>query len=341
MAKVCVFGAGAIGGYLAASLAEAGADVSIVARGPHLEAIRAHGLKLRKGGAERGYRIRATDDPRELGEQDYVVIGMKAHSVPAVVEQFAPLLGKRTAVVPAVNGLPWWYFHGAGTGTALDGTWLESVDPGGAQWKFFGPQRAIGCVVYPACDVPEPGVIHHSAGDRFTLGEPDGSDSERLRLLSDMLIAGGLRAPRKARLRDEIWIKLWGNCSFNPVSALTGASLDIIGADKACRTLIRDMMVECKAVGEAVGARFGVGIEQRIKGGTDIVGHKPSTRHDVELGRPMEIDPLVSSVLELARRLRIATPNLDTVAALLRLQGQVLGLYRRTPVLEAAILPEG
>jgi 2-dehydropantoate 2-reductase len=339
MSKVCVFGAGAIGGYLAASLAKAGADVSIVARGPHLGAIRARGLSLRKGGEEHTWRIRATDDPRELGEQDYVIVGMKAHSVPAVVEQFAPLLAKHTAVVPAVNGLPWWYFHGAKTGTALDETWLESVDPGGAQWKFLGPERAIGCVVYPACDVPEPGVIHHSAGDRFTLGEPDGSDSERLRLLAEMLIAGGLRAPRKARLRDEIWIKLWGNCSFNPVSALTGASLDIIGADPSCRRLIHDMMAECKRVGEAVGAHFGVGIEQRIKGGTDIIGHKPSTRHDVELGRPMEIDPLVSSVLELARRLGIATPNLDSVAALLRLQGQVLGLYKRTPAIEAAIFP--
>ncbi len=339
MTKVCVFGAGAIGGYLAASLAQAGADICVVARGPHLEAIRSRGLKLRKEGEEHTYRIRATDDPRELGEQDYVIIGMKAHSVSGIVEQFAPLLGNDTAIVPAVNGLPWWYFHGANTGTPLDETWLESVDPGGAQWKFFGPDRAIGCVVYPACDVPEPGVIHHSAGDRFTLGEPDGSDSSRLRLLSEMLIAGGLRAPRKARLRDEIWIKLWGNCSFNPVSALTGASLDTIGADQACRCLIHEMMVECKLVGEAVGARFGVSIEQRIKGGTDIIGHKPSTRHDVELGRPMEIDPLVSSVLELARKLGIDTPNLDTVAALLRLQGQVLHLYKRTPALEAAIMP--
>ncbi|MDR6755125.1 2-dehydropantoate 2-reductase [Mycoplana sp. BE70] len=338
--RVCIFGAGAIGGYLAVSLAKAGADVSVVARGPHLAAMQASGLTLRKDGDEQTCRIRATDDPRQLGEQDYVIVGMKAHAVPAVVERFEPLLGKDTTVVPAVNGLPWWYFHAAKTGTVLDETWLESADPGGAQWKFFGPERAIGCVVYPACDVPEPGVINHVSGDRFTLGEPDGSDSARLRLLSEMLIAGGLRAPRKARLRDEIWIKLWGNCSFNPVSALTGASLDVIGADDACRRLIHDMMAECKAVGEAVGARFGVTIEQRIKGGTDIVGHKPSTRHDVELGRPMEIDPLVSSVLEVARRLGIATPSLDSVAALLRLQGQVLGLYDRRPRVEVAIRPQ-
>ncbi|TPI18324.1 MULTISPECIES: 2-dehydropantoate 2-reductase [unclassified Mesorhizobium] len=341
MTRVCVFGAGAIGGYLAASLARAGADVSIVARGSHLAAIQANGLKLIKDGEETVWRVRASSDPRDLGEQDFVIVGMKAHAVPPVVGQFAPLLGKDTAVVPAVNGLPWWYFHGANTGTALDETWLESIDPGGAQWKGLGPERAIGCVVYPACDVPEPGVIHHSKGDRFTLGEPNGSDTERLRLLSELLIAGGLRAPRKARLRDEIWIKLWGNSSFNPVSALTGASLDVIGADPACRGLIHDIMVECKAIGEAIGARFGVAIEQRIKGGTDIVGHKPSTRHDVELGRPMEIDPLVSSVQELARRLSIPTPTLDIVAALLRLQGQVLGLYDRKPAIEDSIRAAG
>jgi 2-dehydropantoate 2-reductase len=339
MPRICVFGAGAIGGYLAAALAEAGATISIVARGDHLAAIRASGLTLRKGGAEKVHRIKATDDPRELGEQDYVIIAMKAHAVPAVVERFAPLLGPTTAVVPAVNGVPWWYFYRARTGTDLDGTWLESVDPGGAQWKFFGPERAIGCVVYPACDVPEPGVVHHSKGDRFTIGEPDGSESERVRVLSELMIAGGLKAPRKPSLRDEIWIKLWGSCSFNPVSALTGASLDVIGDDAACRRLINDIMVECREVGEAVGARFAVSIDQRIKGGTDIIGHKPSTTHDVELGRSMEIDPLVSSVQEVARRLKIDTPALDTVAALVRLKGQVLRLYERKPELEARILP--
>jgi 2-dehydropantoate 2-reductase len=337
MVKVCVFGAGAIGGFLAAALTEAGADVSIIARGPHLAAVEAFGLRLRKDGTESTYRIKATDDPTAIGKQDYVIVGMKAHSVPAVVDRFAPLLGPKTAVVPAVNGIPWWYFHGAKTGTKLDETWLETVDPGGAQWRGLGPERVIGCVVYPACDVPEPGVIQHVSGDRFTLGEPDGSDSERLRVLSELMIAGGLKAPRKARLRDEIWIKLWGNCSFNPVSALTGASLDVIGADPACRRLIHQMMEECQTVGEAVGARFAVNIERRIQGGTEIVGHKPSTRRDVELGRQMEIDPLISSILELARRLEIATPMLDAVASLIRLQGHVLGLYERKPWLELLI----
>jgi 2-dehydropantoate 2-reductase len=183
--------------------------------------------------------------------------------VPGIVDQFTPLLGPETAVVPAVNGLPWWYFYKANTGTALDDTHLETVDPGGAQWKTLGPERAIGCVVYPAADVPEPGVIQHNYGNRFSLGEPDGSASERLETLSKLMIAGGLKAPRKPRLRDEIWIKLWGNCSFNPVSALTGASLDLIGGNPACRDVIRRMMLECKAVGEAIGARFAVDVERR------------------------------------------------------------------------------
>ena len=253
MSRVCIFGAGAIGGMMAGALADAGADVSIVARGPHLAAIKQNGMILRMNGEEKNYKLKASDDPADLGEQDYVIVTLKAHSVPAIVDTFKPLLGKDTAIVPAVNGLPWWYFYGADTGTPLDNSPIETVDPNGAQWHAFGPERAIGCVVYPACTVPEPGVIEHKYGNRFSLGEPDGSTTERLETLSKMLIAGGLKAPRKSRLRDEIWIKLWGNCSFNPVSAITGASLDLIGTNEACRDVIRRMMLECKAVGEAVG----------------------------------------------------------------------------------------
>ena len=337
MTKVCVFGAGAIGGYMAAALVKGGAEVSLVARGPHLEAIREKGLTLDMEGSRETFEVAASDDPADLGPQDYVIIGLKAHSVPAIVDRFRPLMGNHTAIVPAVNGIPWWYFYKANTGTVLDDTWLETVDPGGIQWKTFGPERAIGCVVYPACEVPEPGVIEHKSGNRFTLGEPDGSSSERVEILSKLMIAGGLKAPRKARLRDEIWIKLWGNCSFNPVSALTGASLDLIGNNEACRDVVRRIMIECKAVGEAVGARFAVDVEKRIDGGAEIVGHKPSTRQDVERARPMELDALTSTVLELARRLDIPTPTLDAVAALVRMQGSVLGLYEIKPEIEAVI----
>ncbi len=325
---------------MAAAMAKAGAEVSVVARGPHLAAIQANGLTLRIDGSEENYPVKASDNPADLGEQDFVIIGLKAHSVPPIVEQFAPLLGKDTAVISAVNGIPWWYFHGANTGTDLDDKWVETVDPDGAQWEFFGPERAIGCVVYPACEIPEPGIIQHNSGNRFTLGEPDGSKSERVALLSGLFKQGGLRAPVKSSIRDEIWIKLWGNCSFNPVSALTGASLDLLGNDVACRSVIRDIMIECQKVGEAIGATFRVDIEKRIDGGAEIIGHKPSTRHDVELGRPMELDALVVSIQELARRLQIPTPTLDVVAALVRMQGDVLGLYKRRAELEQVIAGE-
>ncbi|MFZ8868630.1 MAG: 2-dehydropantoate 2-reductase [Paracoccaceae bacterium] len=337
MTKICIFGAGAIGGYMAHALIKAGADVSLIARGPHLEGLRDNGLTLIKEGVAETLPVRATDTPEELGRQDYVISALKAHSVAPVIDRFKPLLADHTALVPAVNGIPWWYFYKAGSDSAMENRWLETSDPGGVQWAAFGPERAIGCVVYPACEISAPGQITLKSGDRFTLGEPDGQRSERVMKLSELMRAGGLRAPVKPRLRDEIWIKLWGNCSFNPVSALTGASLDLIGNDPASRAVIRDAMIECRKVGLAVGARFNVDIERRIQGGADIIGHKPSTRHDVELGRPMELDALTSTVLELARRLEIETPTLNAISALVRLQGSVLGLYDKQESIETAI----
>jgi 2-dehydropantoate 2-reductase len=340
MTRICIYGAGGIGGYLAVCLAKGGADVSVIARGPHLAAIKANGLTLDKDGSRETVQLKASNNPADLGAQDYVIIGLKAHSIPPIVDQFAPLLHEDTAIVSAVNGVPWWYFHKANTGTVLDDKPVETVDPDGAQWAFFGPERAIGCVVYPACEISEPGVILHKSGDRFSLGEPDGERSERAVLLSDLMRAGGLKAPVKPRIRDEIWIKLWGNCSFNPISALTGASLDLIGNDPALNRLVREMMEECRNVGLALGARFNVSLERRIAGASAIIGHKPSTRQDVEQGRPMELDALVVSVLELARKLEIATPALDAVGALVRMQGEVLGLYHRRETVEAMIAPK-
>jgi 2-dehydropantoate 2-reductase len=337
MTKICIFGAGAIGSYMAHALIKAGADVSLIARGPHLEGLRDNGLTLIKEGVAETLPVEATDTPEQLGPQDYVISALKAHSVAPVIDRFKPLLADHTALVPAVNGIPWWYFYKAGSDSAMENRWLETSDPGGVQWAAFGPERAIGCVVYPACEISAPGQITLKSGDRFTLGEPDGQRSERVMKLSELLRSGGLRAPVKPRLRDEIWIKLWGNCSFNPVSALTGASLDLIGNDPASRAVIRDAMIECRNVGLAVGARFSVDIERRIQGGADIIGHKPSTRHDVELGRPMELDALTSTVLELARRLEIETPTLNAISALVRLQGSVLGLYDKQDSIETAI----
>lgn len=329
MSRICIYGAGAIGGYMAAALADAGADVSLVARGPHLEAIQQSGLTLHKDGQAKTYSCRASDNPADLGKQDYVIIALKAHGLPSIIDSMQPLLDKETAIVSAVNGVPWWYFHQANTGTTLDNTPLEAVDPGGKIYHQLGAERAIGCVVYPACEIASPGVIQHIEGNRFSLGEPSGETSDRVKTLSSLLIAGGLKAPQKRRLRDEIWIKLWGNCSFNPVSALTGASLDKIGSDPYCRALVAEIMAECQTVGEALGVRFNVSIEERINGAAAIIGHKPSTRQDIEMGRPLEIDPLVTAVLELAERLEIDTPVLRHVAGLLMLQAETLGLYKR------------
>ena len=329
MTRICIFGAGAIGGYVGAALHEAGAEVSLVARGPHLEAIVADGLGLEKDGKVTRYSLPASDRPADLGPQDYVILAIKAHTIPMILDDLMPLLGPDTAVVPAVNGLPWWYFHRAQTGTALDEKPLQAVDPGGRVWIEIGPQRAIGCVVYPACEIAAPGLVKHLDGDRFTLGEPSMEQSERVKTLSSLMIAGGLKAPQKPRIRDEIWVKLWGNCSFNPVSALTGATLDAIGNDPESRALVHAIMTEVKSVGEAIGVRFSVPIEKRIDGAAAIVGHKPSTRQDIEAGRPLEIDPLVTAVLELAEGLGIETPALAHVTALLKLQAETLGLYSR------------
>lgn len=323
--KICIYGAGAIGGFLGARLALAGVDVSLVARGPHLTAIRAHGLKLISDGNESVCRVTATDNPQELGIQDHVVIGLKAHSVPAVVDQIDSLCGAHTSIVPAVNGVPWWYFHGLDG--AHQGHRLQSVDPDGNQWDVLGPGRVIGCVVYPSCEVPRPGVIEHLEGERFTLGEPSGEKSARVTELSQVLRDAGLKAPVKTRIRDEIWVKLWGNVAFNPISALTGATLETICANQELRALARSMMLEAQAIGEALGANFGIPIDKRIDGAAAVGAHKTSMLQDLERGRPMEIDALITAVQELGQLVDIATPNIDLVLALVQARAREAGCY--------------
>ena len=325
--KICVYGAGAIGGYLAACLHDAGADVSLIARGPHLEAIQNHGLQLKISGETRLYNLKASNAPSDFGEQDYIIIALKAHGITHITEEIKPLLGPNTAVVSAVNGLPWWYFFKANTNTDLDDKHLQSVDPDGKIWNSIGANRAIGCVVYPACEISEPGIITHIEGERISLGEPSGEMTERMKILSELMIKGGLKAPQKKRIRDEIWIKLWGNCSFNPVSALTGASLDKIAEDPSTQKIVRNIMQECMEIGERLSIRFAVSIEDRINGAGKIMGHKPSTRQDIEMGRPLEIDPLVTVLIELAQHLNIEIPTLTSVSSLLKLQARTLGLY--------------
>ena len=326
--KICIFGAGAIGGYLGAKLAQGSSDVSLIARGPHLAAIRAKGLRLiEHDGTETMTQIAASDDPTELGEQDYVIITLKAHSVPSVAEKMRPLIGKATTIVSAVNGVPWWYFHKIGG--ELEGTRLATIDPGDAQWNGFGPDRVLGCVVYPAAEVVEPGVIRHIEGNRFSLGEPDGSKSERAVLLSKELSAAGLKAPVRPRLRDEIWVKLWGNLSFNPISVLTHATLDVLCTDPETRAVVRAMMLEAQEVAEKLGVKFPIDVERRIDGGAAVGAHRTSMLQDLEQGRPMEIDALLGSVQELARITETHTPTIDTVLALLKLRARGVGLYQQ------------
>jgi 2-dehydropantoate 2-reductase len=322
--KLCVFGAGAIGGYLAVRLANAGADVSVVARGPNLEAIKANGLRLRIDGKEEVAKVAASADAAELGPQDYVVTTLKAHSLPPVVEKMAPLFGPDTAFVTAMNGVPYWYYHG------LEGTdWrtVEAVDPGGRVSAAIPPRRAIGCVVYPATEMVEPGVIEHVSGDRFTLGEPDGAKSDRVQALSKALMDAGFKAPVRPRIRDEIWVKLWGNLAFNPLSALTGQTLDVLATQPDLRAVARAMMVEGRAVAERLGAKFSIDVDKRIEGAAGVGAHKTSMLQDLEKGRPMEIDALVTAVSELGRMQGVPTPTLDMVLALVQARGRASGCY--------------
>ena len=319
--KICIFGAGAIGGYMGAKLALAGAEVSLVARGPHLAAIQSNGLTLIEDEETRTVNVRATDDAATLGPQDYVILTLKAHSVPAVVDRIAPLMGPDSTLVSGVNGVPWWYFHKLGG--PLEGTRLTSADPGDVQWNGFGPDRVLGCVVYPAAEVSAPGVIHHIEGNRFSLGEPGGEKSARAVALSAALMAAGLKAPVRPRLRDEIWVKLWGNLSFNPISALTHATLDVLCTDPGTRAVARAMMVEAQAVAEKLGVVFPIDVDRRIDGGAAVGAHRTSMLQDLDAGRPMEIEALVGSVAELGRLTETPTPTIDAVLALVRLRARV------------------
>ena len=335
MINICIFGAGAIGGYLGCCLSKAGANVSLIARGAHKEAIEKDGLTLISNEGSENFNLKVTDNPNDLNTQDYIILAVKAHAISNIVTSLQPLLNNKTTVLSAVNGLPWWYFYKANSQTKLENSYIESVDPNGLIWNTIDPKRALGCVVYPACEIEKPGVIRHINGNRFSLGEPDGVNSERLKILSNLLIAGGLKAPQKKRIRDEIWIKLWGNCSFNPLSAITGASLDVIGNDQGSRMLITQLMEECQNVGQALGIKFNVSIEDRINGATSIIGHKPSTRQDIEMKRPLEIDPIMSAIIEIGQKLNIPTPMLKNINAILKLKADYLGLYQRSKVIES------
>jgi 2-dehydropantoate 2-reductase len=317
MTKICIFGAGAIGGYVGARLAHAGeADVSLVARGAHLAAMQANGLVLKQGCETITVRPALSDDPARLGVQDYVIVTLKAHALTGVVESLKPLLDDNTTILFAQNGIPWWYFYRHGG--PYDGRTLESVDPGGVVWSRLGPERALGCVVWQAAEIESPGVISHHYGDRMPLGEPSGESSDRARLLSKLLVSSGIKSPVRPKLRDEIWLKLWGNLSFNPVSVLTRGTLVDLATDPGTRRVIAKMMEESRKVGEALGITFTVDSVARMDMAAKVGAHRTSMLQDVEAGRPTELDALLGVVIELGDIVGIETPALKLVYDLAR-----------------------
>lgn len=323
--KVCIYGAGAIGGHIGALLAQTDAKVSLVARGTHLDAINGNGLRLRIGGEEIVANVTASDDPGAFGPQDYVIVTLKAHQLGAAAGAMQPLLGPDTAVVTAMNGIPFWYFYG------LDGPHanarIEAVDPGGVIWKAIEPERVIGCVVYTALHVAEPGIVVHENGDRYSLGEPDGSKSDRALALSRVMSAAGLKVPVKTNIRDEIWLKLWGNLSFNQISVLTHGHLEQMAGEPGTRAIARAMMVEAQSIAEALGVRFAVDVDRRMDMSKAVGPHKPSTLQDLERGRPMEIDALLTSVQEMGRLTGMPTPTIDLILTLVQQRARNAGLY--------------
>ena len=314
--SICVFGAGAIGGYMAAKLEAAGTRVSLVARGPHLAAVQQNGLVLQSGGESIVTHPNAVAHGSEIGPQDYLLITLKAHSLEPALPQLAPLVGPDTVIVSAVNGVPWWYTHAlAGE---HGGRRIHSVDPGGVLWDALPPSQCLGCIVYPAATVPSPGVIDHTYGDRFSLGEPNGERSARANTLSNLLIAAGMKAPVRPRIRDELWVKLWGNMAFNPISVLTTATLDVITGDPGSRAVCRAIMLEGQAVAEAMGIRFSLDVDARIEGAAQVGRHKTSMLQDLELGRPLEIEAILGAVVEMAGWVEKPVPISQAMLALVR-----------------------
>ena len=325
--KICIFGSGAIGSYIGSLLIKGGADVSLICRGEHLKAIQNKGLLMQSKETKEEYfcKPKASDDPGSLGKQDFIIVTLKAHSAALTAKLLLPLLGNNTCVLSAVNGLPWWYFYKSGD--KYENKKLISVDPKNEQWGFIRPQRALGCVVYPAAEIKKPGHVIHSEGNKLLIGEPDGSLSERSKIISTILIQSGFKSPVRKKIREDIWMKLWGNLAFNPISALTGSTLEDLANDKDTCKVIRDMMKEGENVAKALGISFPISLEQRIEGTRKVGQHKTSTLQDLELARPMEIDALTKSVSEAGKIVGIETPTIDMVYSLVRLKAQESGCY--------------
>ena len=322
--KICIVGAGSIGGLLGVKLSLIGEDVTFIARGAHLQAIKQKGLKLimNDGTEHIAENVKATDDMSEVEPQDIVVLGMKAHQIEAVAADIRGLFGPDTIVVTTQNGIPWWYFHKHGG--ELEGRSIKAVDPNGVIGANIEPDRIIGCIAYPAAEISEPGVIRHVEGTRFPLGELDGVESERVRQLSEMLTKAGFKAPILANFRSEMWLKLWGNLSFNPISALTHATLVDICQFPLSRHLAAQMMLEAQNIAHKLGITFRVSLEKRIDGAERVGKHKTSMLQDVEAGKAMEIESMIGAVAELGELTDTPTPYINAIYACVSLLGKTM-----------------
>jgi 2-dehydropantoate 2-reductase len=312
--KICIVGAGAIGGFLGVKLTGTGHDMTLIARGAHLEAIKNNGLKLiNEDGSEQVVKARATQRMADAGPQDIVMLTLKAHQVAPVVEELRTLLGPETMLVTLQNGVPWWYFQKHGG--EFDGRIVEAVDPGGVLAAKIDVRHIIGCVVYPATEVVAPGVIRHIEGNRFSLGELDGVETPRSKALSEVLTQAGFKAPLTKNIRTEIWLKLWGNLAFNPISALTHATLVDIAKFPPTRAFAAAIMTEAQTIANKLGVQFRLSLEKRIAGAEAVGKHKTSMLQDVEAGRPIELDAVVGAVVELGRLTRTPIPNIEAMYA--------------------------
>lgn len=322
--KIAIIGAGSIGGYVGVKLALAGNDVTFMVRGANLEAIKKNGMKLimHDGTEHVATNVKATNNYDEPGPQDLIILGMKAHQVEAIVDDIQKLFGPDTIVVPMQNGIPYWYFHKHGG--QYEGSRVQSVDPTGRILEKINPDRVLGCVVYPASELIEPGVVLHIEGDRFPIGELDGSISERATRVSECFINAGFKAPILENIRSELWLKLWGNLTFNPISSLAHSTLVDICQYPLSRELAGDMMIEAQRVANKLGIEFRVPLEKRIQGAEKVGKHKTSMLQDIEAGRAPEIDALVGSVVELGRITHTATPHINTVYALVKLLAKTM-----------------
>lgn len=316
--NICIYGAGAIGCWLAAHLHSAGYTPNLVARGAHLNALKLQGLRITEANENRSIQVNAYGEQDRLQAQDLIIVTLKAHSITPALDHLTSLLHENTSVLFAVNGVPWWFFYGLDTERPEQP--IESVDPSGRIWHEIGPHRAIGCVLYPAAELLSPGFVKHVSGNRISIGEPKATNSDRTEKIAEILSDAGCRTSIRRDIRNEIWIKLWGNVAFNPLSVLTGSTLDLLATDSGTKTIATRLMEETQAIGESYGARFGMTIPKRIEGAASVGPHKTSMLQDYLQGKPLESNAVLDGVLELARLANVEAPTIRMMQSLLHMK---------------------